>query len=327
MDEFLFYALTGLCVGAIYAMIALGYTLVYGIIKLINFAHGEFYMVGAYAGVLTYWLVNGYSGDASASFTDRLPVWLSIPLVLLVAGLAGSAIAVVAERVAYRPIRRSTRLVALLTAIGVSLLLQSAFTFVRNGDQLSIGPGSGIDAITQLSLGDALFGPPEEGEERAQALGIRAIQFAYIPITAVLMVLFWYVVMRTRFGKAMRATSQDQDAARLMGIDVDRVILLTFACGGFFAGVAGVLMGAQKNVHPQMGFMQGLIAFIAAVVGGIGSIPGAVLGGFLIGILQQMVVYFGVPTGYKDVAVFVVLILFLVVRPQGLLGRPETVKV
>ena len=159
------------------------------------------------------------------------------------------------------------------------------------------------------------------------AWGIRAVQFAYIPITAVMMLVFWYVVMRTRFGKAMRATSQDQDAARLMGINVDRVIMLTFACGGFFAGIAGLLMGAQTNVHPQMGFMQGLIAFVAAVIGGIGSIPGAVLGGFLIGILQQMVVWAGVPTGYKDVAMFLLLIVFLVFRPQGFLGKPETVKV
>ncbi len=157
--------------------------------------------------------------------------------------------------------------------------------------------------------------------------GIETIKFSFIGITAVLMVVLGHLVMKTRFGRAMRASSQDLEAARLMGINVDRVIMLTFALGGAFAGVAGVLIGALRGVEPMMGFMPGLLAFVAAVVGGIGSMPGAVVGGLVIGIMQQMVVWAGVPTHYKDVAAFVLLIVVLVIRPQGILGKAQTEKV
>ncbi len=301
MDSFLYFLVGGICIGVIYALIALGYTLVYGIIKLINFAHGEFYMVGAYAGLAVYTLL-----------PPELSLFVSIPAILLAAGIAGALIAVLCERVAYRPIRSNGRLVALLTAIGVSFFLQNLFALVKNGNPLSYG--GAVEDLCQQSI-------------QIGGSGIKTVKFAFIIITAALMLVLWYVVMRTRFGRAMRATSQDMDAARLMGIDVDSVTMRTFALGGFFAGVAGALIGAQSVVEPMMGFMPGLIAFVAAVVGGIGSIPGAVLGGLLIGVLQQMVIWAGIPSGYKDVMAFLLLIVVLLIRPQGILGKPEIEKV
>jgi branched-chain amino acid transport system permease protein len=305
MDDFLFYLLTGLCIGAIYALIALGYTLVYGIIKLINFAHGEFYMVGAYAGFGLFVLM-----------PKDFSVWLSIPLILLVSGLAGALIAALTEWIAYKPIRKSGRLAALLTAIGVSFFLQNAFSFVKKGNPLQYPANTpdSIGALAQTSVnicGD----------------GIKIIQFVFIGITIILTLILWYIVMKTRFGKAMRAVSEDSDAAALMGINVDSVIRKTFIIGGFMAGIAGALVGFQSVIEPMMGFMPGLKAFIAAVLGGIGSIPGAVIGGFLIGIIENMVVWLGVPTGYKDIASFVVLILVLTIRPQGILGKVKREKV
>lgn len=301
MDQFLYYLADGICLGAVYALIALGYTLVYGIIKLINFAHGEFYMVGAYAGLGIYLLLPA-----------TLSLWLTIPAILVIAGLAGALIAIISERLAYKPIRDSSRLIALLTAIGVSFFLQNVFKFVNDGNRMVFS--GRLQEVTQHAI-------------QIGGTGFQTAKFAFLLVTAVLMVVLWYLVMRTRFGRAMRATSQDLAAARLMGINVDKVIMLTFALGGFFAGIAGVMVGALKQIDPMMGFMPGLIAFVAAVVGGIGSIPGAVVGGFLIGLLQIMSIWAGVDTAYKEVVVFLVLILVLVVRPQGILGRPEREKV
>jgi branched-chain amino acid transport system permease protein len=282
--------------------VALGYTLVYGIIKLINFAHGEFFMVGAYAGFAVY----------SLAPAGAISPWLAIPMILLVSGAAGAGIAWVAERVAYRPIRGSGRLAALLTAIGVSFCLQNLAAFVNHGNALSYH--GAIDTIAQHSI-------------YVGTRGIRSIQFLYIPASLLLTLGLWYIVYRTRLGKAMRATSQDLDAARLMGINTDAVISRTFVLGGFLAGVAGTLVALQSVVEPMMGFMPGLNAFIAAVVGGIGSIPGATIGGYALGIVQYLVVYAGVPTGYKDIASFALLILVLVIRPEGILGTRETQKV
>ncbi len=300
-DNFSYFFVSGICIGAIYALIALGYTLVYGIVKLINFAHGEFYMVGAYAGLAVY-----------RKLPPDMSLWLAIPIVLAFAGLAGVGIAVLTEKIAYKPIRDSGRLVALLTAIGVSFFLQNLFAFVQNGNPLSYG--GAIDDLCQQSI---LIG----------GNGIKKVKFAFIGIAAVMMVLLWYLVMKTKFGLAMRAVSQDMSAARLMGIDVDKIIVLTFAIGGLFAGIAGALIGAQSVVEPLMGFMPGLIAFVAAVIGGIGSVPGAVVGSFLIGIIQQLVIWVGIPTGYKDVFAFLLLIVVLIFRPQGLLGKPTIEKV
>jgi branched-chain amino acid transport system permease protein len=294
-NDFFDKLISGICIGAIYALIALGYTMVYGIIKLINFAHGEFYMFGAYIGLATYNFI-----------PESVPIYLSIPVVLLFSGIAGAVIAVLAEFIAYRPIRKADRLIALLTAIGVSFFLQNSFKFVNSGKPLFFS--GKIEEITShtFMLGD---------------ITIQTIKLSWIVVSIVLMLFLWYITMKTRLGRAMRATSQDLDAARLMGINVNLVITCTFAIGGFFAGIAGVMMGAKNTVEPFMGFMPGLYAFVAAVVGGIGSIPGAVIGGFLIGILQLMVVWYGIDTAYMNVATFVVLIIVLVFKPEGILGK------
>lgn len=301
MNDFLYCLLSGLCTGGIIALIALGYTLVYGIIKLINFAHGEFYMVGAYAGFAVYQLL-----------PPTLSPWLAIPALVLASGAAGAAIGGLTEHVAYKPIRRSGRLAALLTAIGVSFLLQNLFTFVHHGEALQYPcsvPGS-LGELCQRSV--TVF----DG-------GIKVIHFAFLGVCLLLTAAVWWLVGYTRFGRAMRALSQDMDAAALMGINTDRVIRQTFILGGFLAGVAGALVALQGVIEPMMGFMPGLKAFVAAVVGGIGSIPGAVLGGLLLGVVENLVVYLQVPTQCKDMASFVLLILVLVGRPQGLLGKPE----
>ncbi len=305
MDNFLFFLTSGLCIGAVYALIALGYTLVYGIIKLINFAHGEFFMAGAYAGFGIYLVLP--SGTSAI---------IAVPVIVLSSGIAGMIIAVLTEHVAYRPIRRSGRLAALLTAIGVSFLLQNLASFINKANplQYSSDKAGSIGEICQRSI--SIGGG-----------GIKIIQFIYIPVTLILTFILWYIVMKTSFGRAMRAVSQDPDAAALMGIDINSVIRKTFLLGGLMAGIAGALIGFQSVIEPMMGFMPGLKAFIAAVVGGIGSIPGAVLGGFIIGVVENMVLFCNIPSGYKDVAAFVVLILVLLVRPQGILGRNAREKV
>jgi branched-chain amino acid transport system permease protein len=301
VDEFAYYLVAGLCLGAMYGLIALGYTLVYGIIKLINFAHGEIFMVGAYAGFGAYVVVG-----------EHLPGWLSVACVLGAAAIAATIAAGLIEFIAYRPLRRAGRLAALLTAIGMSFLLQELANFIRGGNpQVFFGPAA------ELAAASVAIGPS----------GVKWLEVAYLPASIVLTGLLMWMVHRTRFGRAMRAVSQDHTAAVLMGIPTGRVIRRTFMVGGFLAGIAGGLWGLTYNVRPTMGFLPGLNAFVAAVVGGIGSVPGAVVGGFLIGVLQYMVVYFGVPSDYKDVASFVVLILVLLVRPQGLLGREEIMKV
>ncbi len=298
MDNFLFFLTSGLCIGAVYALIALGYTLVYGIIKLINFAHGEFYMIGAYAGFGIYLVLP--SGTS--------PI-VSIPLIIVSSGIAGMIIAVLTEQVAYKPIRKSGRLAALLTAIGVSFLLQNLASFINKANPLQYSAES-TGSIGELCQRSVAIG----------GSGIKIIQFIFIPVTIILTLILWHIVMRTKFGRAMRAVSQDPDAAALMGINIDSVIRRTFLLGGVMAGIAGALIGFQSVIEPMMGFMPGLKAFIAAVVGGIGSIPGAVLGGFIIGIIENMVIWAGIPTGYKDVAAFIVLIIVLLIRPQGILG-------
>jgi branched-chain amino acid transport system permease protein len=305
MQDFLFYLVSGLCTGAIFALVAVGYTLVYGIIRLINFAHGEFYMVGAYAAFGVYTLL-----------PPGLSPWAAIPLMVLAGGAAGGAIAVVTERVAYKPIRRSGRLAALLTAIGVSFLLQNLFAFVSRARPLQYPtePHGSVGEICQRTV--------RIGDD-----GLVLVRFAYLGAAVLLTALLVFLVQRTRFGRAMRAVSQDTDAAALMGIDVDRVIRNTFLIGGCLAGVAGTLIALQGVTEPMMGFLPGLKAFVAAVLGGIGNLAGAVVGGVLLGVIESLAVWAGVPTGYKDVAAFVILILVLVIRPQGLLGRVVREKV
>lgn len=301
MNDFLYYLTLGICSGAVTALIALGYTLVYGVIRLINFAHGEFYMFGAYAGFGLFCLLPA-----------GLPPWLAMPAVVLAAGIAGAGIAAVTERVAYRPIRRAGRLAALLTAIGVSFFLQSVFALVRRGESLqySCTVTGSTGELCQRSM--TVFGG-----------GIKVMNIAFVGVALALTLALWWIVTRTRFGRAMRALSQDLDAATLMGMNVDAVIRNTFILGGFLAGIAGALVSLQGVAEPMMGFMPGLKAFVAAVVGGIGSIPGAVLGGLLIGVIENLAVWAGVPTQFTSMVAYALLILILAVRPQGLLGKTE----
>jgi branched-chain amino acid transport system permease protein len=298
MTTFLQQLMNGLSLGSIYALIALGYTMVYGILRLINFAHGDVYMVGAYAG---YYLSRRLRG-AEPSLTSAILVMLGAMLVAAVLGL-------VIERFAYRPLRRAARLTLLVTAIFVSLLLE-------NGGQLVFGP-------------DPKFFPSLAPRTDFLLAGVRITseQLTVIGVSVLLMFLLRAFVQNTRTGKAMRAVSFNLDAAKLMGIPTDSIIAVTFALGSALAAAAGVLIGMQiPKIDPLMGIVYGLKAFVAAVLGGIGNIPGAVLGGLLLGISEVMVVGY-LSSTYRDAIAFGILILVLLLRPQGILGRVQKEKV
>ncbi len=298
MTTFLQQLVNGLSLGSIYALIALGYTMVYGVLRLINFAHGDVYMVGAYVG---YYLSRRLRG-AEPSIASAL-------LVMLGAMLACALLGVLIERLAYRPVRREARLTLLITAIGVSL-------FIENVAQLVFGP-------------DPKFFPSLAPRTDFLVAGVRLTseQITVIAVSVLLMVLLRLFILKTRTGKAMRAVSFSLDASRLMGISTDRIIAITFALGSALAAAAGVLIGMQiPKIDPLMGILYGLKAFVAAVLGGIGSIPGAVLGGLLIGISEVMTVGY-LSSTYRDAIAFGILILVLILRPQGLLGRVHKEKV
>jgi len=286
--------LNGITLGSIYALIALGYTMVYGIILLINFAHGEILMVGAYVG-----------------FFAISSLHLNFFVALILSMTASALLGVTIERIAYKPLRNSTRLAALITAIGMSLLLQ-------NGGLVILG--TDFRAFPEILAKKTywLF----NGK-----VPITNQQILILVVTVIMMVGLQYVVKRTRIGKAMRAVSYDTEAARLMGINVDTTISATFAIGSALAAVAGILLGMYyQTVHPLMGLMPGLKAFVAAVLGGIGIIPGAMTGGFLLGIVEAMVSGYW-DSQWKDAFAFGILILILVVKPSGLLGKDTTEKV
>ncbi len=292
MDQFLQQMVNGISLGSIYALIALGYTMVYGIIKLINFAHGDVYMVGAYVGfaVTTY---------AHLGFFPAL----------IISILSCALLGVVIERIAYKPLRSSTRIAVLITAIGMSFLLEYVMMFFV---------GAEVRSYPKL-LSDKVF--------RLGEIMINMQQIYIIATAIVLMVLLQFIVHKTKMGKAMRAVSIDQDAAQLMGIKVDRTISFTFALGSGLAGAAGVLVGIYYNsIDPLMGMMPGLKAFVAAVFGGIGSIPGAMIGGLGIGIMETLVSGYG-NSMYRDAAVFAFLIVILIVKPTGILGKNTKEKV
>jgi branched-chain amino acid transport system permease protein len=296
----------GLSLGALYALIAVGYTVVYGIVQLINFAHGEIFMIGAF-GALATWLVVG-----NASFG----LWL-LPLMLIGGMIAAVGVALLTERFAYRPLRNAPRLAPLITAIGVSVFLQE---FVRLFFGRIPGFPDSKRAIPFPQI-DVVTGP-------AIHLGTLTIQRAALFTIIALLIcsaILYVFVNRTRLGRAMQATSQDPDTARLMGINVDRIIMVAFALGAALAAVAGLAWGLRyTNIDFRMGFLAGLKAFTAAVLGGIGNIAGAVVGGLVLGVVESMATAF-IPgtfggSAWKDVWAFVLLILVLVFRPQGLLG-------
>jgi branched-chain amino acid transport system permease protein len=298
MTTFLQQLVNGLSLGSIYALIALGYTMVYGVLRLINFAHGDVYMVGAYVG---YFLSRRLQGGG--------PSFVSALLVMLGSMIACALLGILIERLAYRPVRRESRLTLLITAIGVSL-------FIENLAQLVFGP-------------DPKFFPSLAPRANFIVAGVRLTseQITVVVVSVLLMLLLRFFIMKTRTGKAMRAVSFSLDAARLMGISTDWIISVTFALGSALAAAAGVLIGMQiPKIDPLMGIMYGLKAFVAAVLGGIGSIPGAVLGGLLIGTSEVMVVGY-LSSTYREAIAFGILILVLILRPQGLLGRVHKEKV
>lgn len=294
MEQLLQQIINGISLGSIYALIALGYTMVYGIIKLINFAHCDVYMIGAYVGyVCMSKLGLGFFPSLLAS--------------MLICTLLGVAI----EKIAYKPLRNATRIAALITAIGVSLFLEYTTMFFASANVRTYPPMTGFMAKT-FEMGNVV---------------ISAQQILIAIITVILMVLLQLIVKKTRIGKAMRAVSVDKDAAELMGINVDSTISFTFALGSALAGAAGILVGVYYNsINPLMGVLPGLKAFVAAVFGGIGIIPGAMLGGYLIGIIETFVSGFGYSM-YRDAVVFAILIAILILRPAGLLGKNTGEKV
>ena len=283
----------GLAVGSIYALIALGYTMVYGTIKLINFAHGDVYMMGAFIGYFAVMVLK-----------------LNVFLALLVAMVACAVLGVVIERVAYKPLRKSTRVAALITAIGVSYLLENVMSYFFGAESRPFPSDFGTETFT-------LFGD----------VSVNGKQILIFGITVLLMALLQFIVRYTKMGKAMRAVAVDEQAAQLMGVDVDGVISFTFALGSALAGIAGVLVGVYYNtISTTMGITVGLKAFVAAVLGGIGSIPGAMVGGYLIGLLETMVSFFGY-SPYRDGVVYFLLFIILIVLPAGLFGKNVREKV
>ena len=309
--EFLGFMVDGISQGSLYALIALGYTLVYGILFMINFAHGEFFMSGAMTATIFVALPLSYSG-----FLDAYPV-PGLLLCGLVAAVTSVGIALLTERIAYRPLRKAPRLIPLITAIGASFFWQYFFRGLYGGQ---IVPFPEIEPLTGSV---AFFG-----------VEILRKQIVVIVSSVIMLIGLYIFVMRTKTGKAMRAVAEDKDIAALMGIDVDRVISITFAVGAALAGAAGVLYGLLfRQTHFFMGFIPGIKAFTAAVLGGIGSVPGAAAGGMLLGIFESVgprvfLQGVGIPASYqlRDVIAFVMLVVVLIFRPQGILGERLTEK-
>ena len=293
----------GLSLGAIYALIAIGYTMVYGIIGMINFAHGEIYMIGAYVGLVTLTALG-----TQGSVPLPLAIGLMLAMVMIVTALYGYSV----ERIAYRPVRGGPRLVALISAIGMSIFLQN---------WVALGQGSRDMAVPSLISGgiDIPFGNFDVTFSWSRIL--------IIVVTVVLMVGLSLYIRHSRMGRASRACSQDMQMARLLGIDTNRVISFTFVLGAVLAAVGGVLIAITiGKLNPFIGFIAGIKAFTAAVLGGIGSIPGAMLGGVLLGLAETFAAAF-ISAQYKDIVAFGLLILILLFRPSGLLGKPEVEKV
>jgi branched-chain amino acid transport system permease protein len=295
----------GLTLGSVYALIALGYSLVYGVLRLLNFAHGDIYMLGAYVAYGVFALL--FSKEQMI-----LPAGLLIGLMLLMAMLGAGLASVAVERFAYRPLRRAPRIAPLISALGVSFVLQNLVQITVSPKPLSFGSGSLIPTSTAFPLG---------------AGQIHLSRFLVLGVTLLLMVALTWLVRSTRLGRAMRAVAQDMDAAAMMGVDVDRVIMAAFFVGAALAGAGGVLVGIVFfSIQHTMGFLAGLKGFTAAVLGGIGNVPGAVLGGLVLGLAESFTSVYLSAT-FRDVIAFLLLILILLIRPHGLLGKPMVQKV
>ncbi|MCE5208641.1 MAG: branched-chain amino acid ABC transporter permease [Chloroflexi bacterium] len=321
--------INGLTVGSFYALIALGYTMVYGVLKMINFAHGEILMMGAYSGLFT---LNRLTDAGLYAKSPLIAVILTV-----LAGMAGSAITgITVERFAYRPLRRAGRLAPLISAIGASIFLQEFVRLLPNIAKGIAGIAINGKAIIPLEVQANLAGIFDQlGGAKVKAypnvLGTASLQLGDISIShsrlivmavsLVSMLVLYLLVQRTRLGKAMRAVSENKDTAALMGIDVNQVISRTFLIGSALAGIAGVMMGLfYLQIKPTMGFTPGIKAFTAAVMGGIGNVPGAMLGGYVLGLAEALGMQI-LPTVYKDVVAFSLLILTLIFKPTGIFGR------
>jgi branched-chain amino acid transport system permease protein len=322
MDKFVALTVDGLTLGSVYALIALGYTLVYGVLKLLNFAHGDVFMVGSYIGFGTL--------NALGGATDLVvPLWAAMILITLSAMAGCALLGVVIERFAYRPLRDAPRIAPLISALGVSFFLAYSMQLLfgaeyRDYNLFSV-PGNPL-FLKGFNIGN---------------VRVSLVRDIIIVSAFVLMIALWFLVNKTRTGKAMRATSYDREAAAMMGIDIDRVIVFTFILGSALAGAAGVLFAIRVPTQVSLGFIAGLKGFTAAVIGGIGSVPGAMIGGLILGFAEAYSagyidsIHIGgfhiwpeaSGTRWTDLVIFVILIGFMIFRPQGLLGRPDIKKV
>jgi branched-chain amino acid transport system permease protein len=306
VDTFIQLTIDALTLGSVYALIALGYTLVYGVLKLLNFAHGDVFMVGSFAGYGTFQVLGGGH--------PKVPLWLFLSLVTLAAMVTCAALGVVIERFAYRPLRDAPRIAPLISALGVSFFLSNSMQLLfgatpRNYDTFDIH--NAVLYTSGFNIGNV----------HMPLLRVITIVAAFA-----LMVVLWFLVNKTRTGKAMRATSYDREAASMMGIDIDKVIVFTFVLGSALAGAAGVFFALRVPTTVSIGFVAGLKGFTAAVIGGIGSIPGAMAGGLILGFAESYVQGY-ISTQWSDLFVFSILIAFMIFRPQGLLGRADIRKV
>ena len=304
LPQFVQQLFNGLSLGAIYALVAIGYTMVYGIIGMINFAHGEIYMIGAYIGLVTLSAIGTQSG---------LPVFVVIGAMLLIAVALTGVYGYVVEQVAYKPLRQSPRLVALISAIGMSIFLQNWVALGQGARDMAVP--SLLPGAFNFHLGDAF------------EVFVPYTRVLIIVVTVVLMLALTLYIKHSRMGRASRACAQDMQMANLLGIDTNKVVSFTFILGAVLAAVGGVLIAlAIGKLNPYIGFVAGIKAFTAAVLGGIGSIPGAMLGGVLLGVAETFAAAY-ISSEYKDIVAFGLLVLILLFRPTGLLGKPEVEKV
>jgi len=305
MDFFIQQLVNGLTLGSLYALLALGYSIVYGVLGLLNFAQGEVYMVGAFIG---FGVLSGLGGPTALV----MPVPIALLLMFTAAALGSGVLSVTIERVAFKPLRDASRIAPLITALGVSVFLQNAVLLLLGPDIRNYDASSFIPYTSGIHVGP---------------LNVSLIRIIVIVTTFAVMVVLTLWVGRSKLGRSMRAVSYDREAAQMIGVDVDRTIMIAFFVGGVLAGIAGVMAGLVfSRVFQLMGFVAGLKAFTGAVIGGIGSIPGAMLGGMLVGLAESFTAAY-ISSTFQNVIVFAVLVVMMVVRPTGLLGRPAVSKV
>ena len=305
MEFFTQQLVNGITLGSLYALLAIGYSIVYGVIGLLNFAQGEVYMVGAFIG---FGVLSGLGGPSALT----VPVVLALVLMFAAAALGSGMLGVLIERVAFRPLRDSSRMAPLITALGISIFLQNSVLLLLGPDIRNYESSSYIPVTSGIHVG---------------FLRISLVRILVIVTAVVLMVLLTLFVKRTHLGRAMRSVSYDREAAAMMGVDIDRTIMSAFFIGSLLAGIAGVMAGLVfSRVFQLMGFVAGLKAFTGAVIGGIGSIPGAMMGGMLVGLAESFTSAY-ISSTFQNVIVFGVLVLVMLIRPRGLFGRREIRKV